>query len=88
MSEQECGIKKYEEGPRLKLAKQIATQVDTLITTGAKDLPIAKLYQVVKIGVTIANGLHNYKSEKLKKMMQVVIVRLLKIFNVYFFILK
>lgn len=87
-TDQECLPQKLEDGKLKKTAIKIATQLDTIITSSAKDLPIAKLYQVVKIGVTIANGLNNYRSDKLKQMMQVIIVKLLKIFNVYFFILR
>jgi len=87
-SVQECIIKKQPKNKLVETLKTTVTGLDTIITSAAKDLPIAKLYQLVKITATIAYGLNNIKSGKLKMLLQTVIIKLLKIFNIYFFILR
>jgi len=85
---QECTIKKPVSSLLAKTLAIAVGEIDKLIISTTRDLPIAKLYQLVKVGATIAYGLNNLKSGKLKTLLQTVIIKLLKIFNIYFFILK
>jgi hypothetical protein len=85
---QNCTITRPVNNKLANTLKIAVKEIDTLITSATKDLPIAKLYQLVKVGATIAYGLNNLKSGKLKTLLQTVIIKLLKIFNIYFFILK
>jgi len=86
--EQECLDKRTEPNKIIEIATIAVTSIDKIVESALKDLPIAKLYQIVRIGANIAYGLNNLQSGKLKKFFQKIIVKLLKIFNIYFFILK
>jgi hypothetical protein len=70
-----------------KVIAAIST-VDQVITGAAKDLPIAKLYQILKVGATIAVTANNVANAALSKALRPVIIKLIKIFNTYLYILR
>jgi hypothetical protein len=85
----ECNLKIKTNEEKFKQGIKTAIgELDKVIQKTTKDLPIAKLYQVVRIGAQVAYGLHSLKSGKLKTLLQGTIIKLLKIFNIYFFILR
>lgn len=89
---QRCSNRKEKQDEKHKklnnFLKSTATTFDNVIRSAAKDLPIAKLYQIVQIGATIALKLNDLANSKLKVLLQTIIVKFLKIFNVYFFIMR